>query len=252
MKLIREERIQICAVLETHVKAHKLQKVCYKTFSGWKWASNSVHSPNGCRIVVAWNDSMVNVMVMHNSRQLMLCIIETIPCKVKIFCSFVYAANTAIERRNVWNDLCMAKNVIVNHSWLVMGDFNVTMDCNEHSFGGLAITRDMQEFIDCVNTIEVEDICSSEYEHVVMNMTCLRLPAVAVRNTCRILKNLLDRVSQLQPFSIPEMYERQVYWNSVLMRFMDDLLALDSIVRFGFSDRRLELTATFSVSANSE
>ncbi|GJX81715.1 RNA-directed DNA polymerase, eukaryota, reverse transcriptase zinc-binding domain protein [Tanacetum coccineum] len=156
MKLIRDERIQICAVLETHVKAHKRQKVCDKTFSGWKWASNSVHSPNGRRIVVAWNDSMVNVMVMHSSRQSMLCIIETIPCKVKIFCSFVYAANTEIERRNLWNDLCMAKNVIVSHSWLVMRDFNVTMDCNEHLFRG------------------------------------------------RIPKNLLDRVSQLQSFSIPE------------------------------------------------
>ncbi|GJR32254.1 hypothetical protein Tco_1108486 [Tanacetum coccineum] len=46
--------------------------------------------------------------------------------------------------------------------------------------------------------------------------------------------------------------EEQVIWNSVLMRLIDDLLALDSIVRFGFSDRRLERTATFSISTNSE
>ncbi|GJT81877.1 reverse transcriptase domain-containing protein [Tanacetum coccineum] len=46
--------------------------------------------------------------------------------------------------------------------------------------------------------------------------------------------------------------EEQVIWNSVLMRFIDDLLALDSIVHFGFSDRRLEQTATFSISTNSE
>ncbi|GJZ48678.1 hypothetical protein Tco_0602510 [Tanacetum coccineum] len=46
--------------------------------------------------------------------------------------------------------------------------------------------------------------------------------------------------------------EEQVKWNSVLMRLIDDLLALDSIVRFGFSDRRLERTATFSISTNSE
>ncbi|GKF41901.1 RNA-directed DNA polymerase, eukaryota, reverse transcriptase zinc-binding domain protein [Tanacetum coccineum] len=94
----------------------------------------------------------------------MLCLIETIPCKVKMFYSFVYAANSGVERRNVWNDLCMAKNVTINHPWLVMGDFNVTMNCSEHSFGGSAIPRDMQEFIDCVNTIEVEDTCSSGAE----------------------------------------------------------------------------------------
>ncbi|GKA71746.1 zinc finger, CCHC-type containing protein [Tanacetum coccineum] len=38
----------------------------------------------------------------------------------------------------------------------------------------------------------------------------------------------------------------------VLMRFMDELLALDSIVYFGFSDQRLEQTATFSIPTNSK
>nr|GEW42020.1 zinc finger, CCHC-type [Tanacetum cinerariifolium] len=46
--------------------------------------------------------------------------------------------------------------------------------------------------------------------------------------------------------------EEQVIWNNVLMKLIDDLLALDLIVRFGFSDRRLERTATFSISTNSE
>nr|GEU92613.1 putative reverse transcriptase domain-containing protein [Tanacetum cinerariifolium] len=46
--------------------------------------------------------------------------------------------------------------------------------------------------------------------------------------------------------------EQQVIWNSVLMRLIDDLLALDSIVRFGFGDQRLEQTATFSISTYSK
>nr|GFC22853.1 hypothetical protein [Tanacetum cinerariifolium] len=33
---------------------------------------------------------------------------------------------------------------------------------------------------------------------------------------------------------------------------LDDLLALDSIVHFDLGDRRLEQTATFSISTNSE
>ncbi|GJR84731.1 hypothetical protein Tco_0155516 [Tanacetum coccineum] len=56
----------------------------------------------------------------------------------------------------------------------------------------------------------------------------------------------------LKIFLVFTVCERQVYWNSVLMRFTDDLLALDSIVHFGFSDQGLELTATFSISTNSE
>ncbi|GJY66558.1 hypothetical protein Tco_0468796 [Tanacetum coccineum] len=41
--------------------------------------------------------------------------------------------------------------------------------------------------------------------------------------------------------------ERQDKWKCVLTRLIDDLLALDSKVRFDISDRRLELTATFSI-----
>ncbi|GKC76554.1 hypothetical protein Tco_1127328, partial [Tanacetum coccineum] len=50
----------------------------------------------------------------------------------------------------------------------------------------------------------------------------------------------------LKIFFVFTVCEKQVYWNSVLTRFIDDLLALDSIVCFGFSGQRLELTATFS------
>ncbi|GKC07975.1 ribonuclease H-like domain-containing protein [Tanacetum coccineum] len=54
-------------------------------------------------------------------------------------------------------------------------------------------------------------------------------------------------------FSVSQMCDNKNYVlftdsECVLMRFMDDLLALDSIVHFYFSDRRLELSATFSIS----
>nr|GEY29590.1 hypothetical protein [Tanacetum cinerariifolium] len=41
------------------------------------------------------------------------------------------------------------------------GDFNVTLKPDEHSGGSSVISGDMQEFIDCVNAIEVEDVCST-------------------------------------------------------------------------------------------
>ncbi|GJS98355.1 ribonuclease H-like domain-containing protein [Tanacetum coccineum] len=46
--------------------------------------------------------------------------------------------------------------------------------------------------------------------------------------------------------------ERQDNWKCVLTRLINDLLALDSKVRFDISDRRLELTATFSIPTYSE
>ncbi|GJW91568.1 hypothetical protein Tco_0169121 [Tanacetum coccineum] len=41
--------------------------------------------------------------------------------------------------------------------------------------------------------------------------------------------------------------EEQAIWIRVLMRLIDDLSAVDLIVQFGFSDRRLERTATCSI-----
>ncbi|GJR07550.1 hypothetical protein Tco_0790202 [Tanacetum coccineum] len=64
---------------------------------------------------------------------------------------------------------------------------------------------------------------------------------IPVGNTTRIMR----RTPRI--FLVFTVCERQVYWNSVLMRFIDDLLALDLIVHFGFSDQRLEQTATFSI-----
>ncbi|GKB55822.1 hypothetical protein Tco_0912008 [Tanacetum coccineum] len=65
-------------------------------------------------------------------------------------------------------------------------------------------------------------------------------------NTTRIMRR------NLMIILVFTLCEEEVKWNSVLMRLIDDLLALDSIICFGFSDQRLERTATFSISTNSE
>ncbi|GKF59773.1 RNA-directed DNA polymerase, eukaryota, reverse transcriptase zinc-binding domain protein, partial [Tanacetum coccineum] len=47
--------------------------------------------------------------------------------------------------------------------WLLLGDFNVTMDISEHSAGRSHRTMDMQEFKDTVNNLELDDICSNGF-----------------------------------------------------------------------------------------
>ncbi|PWA48482.1 hypothetical protein CTI12_AA490900 [Artemisia annua] len=62
-KLIIEERIQVCAILETHIKPHKLPKACDRAFGDWNWLSNVSHSQNGCRILVTWDRNMVDLVI---------------------------------------------------------------------------------------------------------------------------------------------------------------------------------------------
>ncbi|GJR57537.1 hypothetical protein Tco_1499699 [Tanacetum coccineum] len=101
-----------------------------------------------------------------------------------------------------------------------------------------------------LNTLSRQERCT--YEHVVLASTCHWETATTVRKPPRmgrILKNLLDRVSQLcLLFLLPEHLKPD---NTVRVNQLS-LLALDSIVHFGFSDRRLEQTASFSIPTNSE
>ncbi|GKE86574.1 RNA-directed DNA polymerase, eukaryota, reverse transcriptase zinc-binding domain protein, partial [Tanacetum coccineum] len=45
----------------------------------------------------------------------------------------------------------------------LMGDFNVTLNVEEHSNGTSNLTNDMSEFKDSINSLEVEDICSTGF-----------------------------------------------------------------------------------------
>ncbi|GKD79210.1 RNA-directed DNA polymerase, eukaryota, reverse transcriptase zinc-binding domain protein, partial [Tanacetum coccineum] len=63
------------------------------------------------------------------------------------------------ERKELWKDIQRTKRIYYGWPWLLTGDFNVTLKNKEHSNGGLKVTNDMQDFIDCTNEAEVEDLC---------------------------------------------------------------------------------------------
>nr|GEY26736.1 RNA-directed DNA polymerase, eukaryota, reverse transcriptase zinc-binding domain protein [Tanacetum cinerariifolium] len=133
--LIVEEKLQVCAILETHIKSINLKGICDKFFGSWDWISNSSHSGSGCRIVVGWNNSRVNVILIITCRQCLFCAIENLNNGKKLFCSFVYAANSGIERKALWKELYVSKGIAVNQPWILLGDFNVTLKVKEHSAG---------------------------------------------------------------------------------------------------------------------
>ncbi|XP_071740793.1 uncharacterized protein [Rutidosis leptorrhynchoides] len=170
---------------ETHLKKSKIAEVCNNVFENWEWISNVEYSPNSCRIVLGWNHERINVMLLYVHRQVMLCQVETWDHSTSFFCSIVYACNSGKERRLAWKGLEVQKASIGQHPWVLLGDFNVTRKVEEHSAGGAFITEEMQEFIDCINMIEVDDIGSSCF-----NFTWTK----SLKNpNCGVLKKL-DRI----------------------------------------------------------
>ncbi|GJS65046.1 RNA-directed DNA polymerase, eukaryota, reverse transcriptase zinc-binding domain protein [Tanacetum coccineum] len=99
----------------------------------WEWQSNMKHCDKGCRIIVGWNNSIVNIVVIHSLKQRLLCILESMNSQFICFLSLA-----------------------------IGGDFNVTLNVNEHSAWSSYFSNDMKEFKECVNQLELEDLCSSE------------------------------------------------------------------------------------------
>ena len=91
----------------------------------------------------------------------------------------------------LWDEIKAAKLVTKDKPWCLLGDFNVTMKTEEHSMGGSNINGDMQEFIDCINEAEVEDIKSSG-----MFFTWLKSP----KNPSTSIMKKLDRIMVNQTF----------------------------------------------------
>ncbi|GKC42719.1 RNA-directed DNA polymerase, eukaryota, reverse transcriptase zinc-binding domain protein [Tanacetum coccineum] len=102
-------------------------------------------------------------MVVHSCRQDMLCLIESVDKRINYFCSFVYASNSNNERKDLWDILRVHKNIVNKHSWVLMGDFNVILRPEEQSNGSSVLSMEMCEFRDAVNTLEIEDLCSSGF-----------------------------------------------------------------------------------------
>ncbi|GJR46912.1 RNA-directed DNA polymerase, eukaryota, reverse transcriptase zinc-binding domain protein [Tanacetum coccineum] len=133
MKFVKEGNLQVCAIIETHIKAKKIKDVCGKVFGDWEWITNSHYSTNSCKIMLSWNPLYAKVYVIQD------------------------------ERKLLWKEMFMHKRICGSYSWALLGDMNVTLNIKEHLSGGFYITEEMQEFRDCINSVELEDIGSSGF-----------------------------------------------------------------------------------------
>ncbi|GKD83877.1 RNA-directed DNA polymerase, eukaryota, reverse transcriptase zinc-binding domain protein, partial [Tanacetum coccineum] len=160
-KFIGDEKLSICTIIETRIKTKKLQSIGDSIFKNWDWVHNMRFCDKGCRIILGWDSDIIHLNVISYCKQSMLCKVDVVKGSLSMFCTFVYAANGGNERLELWKELVMYKRVIGNNAWAIMGDMNVTLDPKEHSAGKSYMSKDMYDFKECVNLIEVEDITSS-------------------------------------------------------------------------------------------
>lgn len=85
------------------------------------------------------------------SRQIKLSPVQCYWKAWEFFCSFVYASNSAEERKELWNDLKDHQNspLLKDKPWIVLGDFNETLHLEEYSGPNIStVSTGMRDFQD--------------------------------------------------------------------------------------------------------
>ncbi|GJV98361.1 RNA-directed DNA polymerase, eukaryota, reverse transcriptase zinc-binding domain protein [Tanacetum coccineum] len=78
----------------------------------------------------------------------------------KQFVSFVYAKNSEKDRKPLWKNLADHCLVVNNEPWVVLGDFNVTLNVDESSNSFGVIDKDMDVFRKVLFDLCLDDIIS--------------------------------------------------------------------------------------------
>ena len=64
--LISENRLHMCAAIETRLIKKAVNACCDNVFGNWNWVSNSVDSNRGCRIAVGWDNNIVEAKLISS------------------------------------------------------------------------------------------------------------------------------------------------------------------------------------------
>lgn len=150
--------ISIGAILETHIKESNLTRIMSILCPQWSFVSNHLEDEDG-RIILFWK-APVTVTLLHMSRQSLTCAVN-IPGKTPFTMTAIYAANTADERKLLWNSLVDMKHNLSLHSspWIIGGDFNEIIHCAEHSSPSFStIIPQMIDFRTCLDDLEIRDL----------------------------------------------------------------------------------------------
>ncbi|XP_035832054.1 uncharacterized protein LOC118481064 [Helianthus annuus] len=155
---VRDFNLSLCVILESHVDVGNLGKVCNSVFRSWDWSSNGGCCDKGTRIIIGWNPAIFDVMILSQSPQVMHIQLVFKIDKRMVFCSFVYADNYYVSRKELWHNLSLHKVLVGNKPWCIMGDFNTALNIEDNSMGSSSVSIGIRDFQECVDDIEVVDI----------------------------------------------------------------------------------------------
>ena len=147
--LLQVNNVNIIALLETRVKIAKFPRLSSKLGRHWSWENNYSLNPRG-RIWLGWQQSEVDLSILHTHEQFLYCVIRDRTGDISFFFTAVYGLHTIETRKDLWHSLVLLLPSVGSHPWLLSGDFNSLLSDTDRINGSqvsIAETKDFNEFI---------------------------------------------------------------------------------------------------------
>lgn len=141
--------------LETRLKGDKFIGIKAKLESCWQVDSNVGLSKN-CRILLVWDQSLVNVTVEKKHEQYIHCLVQSKDLQWRCYVTVVYGLNLLSQRVTLWQDLAEIGDTMVL-PWLVAGDLNVVKDSTEKWSESLHMGQVGTELVDVMTRCNILD-----------------------------------------------------------------------------------------------
>ena len=156
--LIKEHSLDVVGILESKIKAAKLDWIMKVKFPGWKQVNNFDHHAAG-RIFVIWNPAKVDLVPLGFSAQVIHCRVTCLTTAKAACMSFVYGLHSIVARRPLWSSL-MDFGERCSVPWVLLGDFNSILSAGERVNGVEASSYEISDFRDCCISLGLSDIQS--------------------------------------------------------------------------------------------
>ena len=106
--------------------------------------------------------------VIESTAQAIHCVAFCKSTSTKFVVSFIYAFNTIVGRRPLWDNL-YSYNVSLELPWLLVGDFNNVLSDEEKGNGCPVKTYELRDFRKCCYDMGLSDLRSSGVFHTWSN-----------------------------------------------------------------------------------
>ncbi|XP_043697429.1 uncharacterized protein LOC122648258, partial [Telopea speciosissima] len=156
-KVCKDHEVNLVGLFETKVKLDNCASIFHSFLTGWKYLHNG-DLDNSIRIWLGWDPNFYDVVLVQKSKQFIHAKVSIVGTSVFFFCTVVYALNSVVARKELWEDVGAISSAIIN-PWAVLGDFNVIRS-NSEKIGGYPVRieamDDFNSFIDGAGLLDLK------------------------------------------------------------------------------------------------